>query len=830
MAEKITLVDISFDVAGANEGLQKLQEESAKLAQRQAELKKAQAEVNASMKEAQTAFNAGAISQEEYNKAVEESAKAQAALKVETISNNKSIAENTQAIKANVTTTKAQIDSIEQMRSKLATVSQEWAKMSGAERENTARGKELSAQKRQLTDDLKRLEAATGDTRRNVGNYTDSILQAANSTKAAAGGVSGLANGMAGSIVGIKAFNASLAANPVLAIASAVMLLIGWVEKLGTKSSEGGNKMSQAFAPVKVLFERITDTVGFFFSAFFTGIGKVIELAMKAAHAIGLVSDATMQAADEAARLAKEQRDIYNQETKQLVQLEKLKLAQEEQKAILADQTKSAAERKAAGEEALRLMKQEEELTVGLLKRKYEQIKANNALADSTDEDLRKEQEALRDVIAAQAQAAAKRKEIYGQVTGFEKSLRDKATAESKAANDARAKSYEESKKRKADAAEKLYQKEIQRLNDIIAAELLSQRKRRAEGEINSEEEQVMFETLQSKKLDALSKQYEEGKITQEAYNIASQELEVERLERIAEINQQARDKEKEVALMEMQAKQELAELDIESDFERQLFRLDMQYNAEIEAAEAIGAETSSIEKKYAKIREKIAKEEANAKLAIAGDLAGQLAGVLGEGTVAGKVAAVTQATINTYLGATKALAQGGFFGIAQAAIVISTGLAQVAKIVSTKVEKPEINKPSARYEKGGKMALFGGRRHSEGGTILRGSDGSVLEVEKGESAFVLNRSATSAISALSELNMKHGGNSFSQTGLRFFANGGQIQLSGGVSSGLSDKDLDRMANVIAFAVSNLPNPIVTVSDISNMQAKTEKISQISVL
>lgn len=51
-----------------------------------------------------------------------------------------------------------------------------------------------------------------------------------------------------------------------------------------------------------------------------------------------------------------------------------------------------------------------------------------------------------------------------------------------------------------------------------------------------------------------------------------------------------------------------------------------------------------------------------------------------------GKAGSIAQATINTYEGATKALAQGGFFGIAMAAAVIASGLAQVAQISNVKL------------------------------------------------------------------------------------------------------------------------------------------------
>lgn len=69
----------------------------------------------------------------------------------------------------------------------------------------------------------------------------------------------------------------------------------------------------------------------------------------------------------------------------------------------------------------------------------------------------------------------------------------------------------------------------------------------------------------------------------------------------------------------------------------------------------------------------------------------GQLAAVAGEGTAAGKALGVASATIDTYVGANKALAQGGFAGIAQAIAIIATGLVNVKTILSTKVPKPTV-------------------------------------------------------------------------------------------------------------------------------------------
>ena len=62
------------------------------------------------------------------------------------------------------------------------------------------------------------------------------------------------------------------------------------------------------------------------------------------------------------------------------------------------------------------------------------------------------------------------------------------------------------------------------------------------------------------------------------------------------------------------------------------------------------------------------------------------IANLIGKETKAGKTLAVGQAIIDTYVGANKALAQGGILGIAGAAGIIASGLANVKTILSTNV------------------------------------------------------------------------------------------------------------------------------------------------
>ena len=73
---------------------------------------------------------------------------------------------------------------------------------------------------------------------------------------------------------------------------------------------------------------------------------------------------------------------------------------------------------------------------------------------------------------------------------------------------------------------------------------------------------------------------------------------------------------------------------------------------------------------------------------AVMGGLQG-LQQLLGEDSKFGKALAVTQAIINTYQGASKALGQGGIFGPIAAAGVIASGLAQVRAITQTELPTP---------------------------------------------------------------------------------------------------------------------------------------------
>jgi hypothetical protein len=87
-----------------------------------------------------------------------------------------------------------------------------------------------------------------------------------------------------------------------------------------------------------------------------------------------------------------------------------------------------------------------------------------------------------------------------------------------------------------------------------------------------------------------------------------------------------------------------------------------------------------------AEAQQKINQAKFESEVALASQTLSIVGGLVDQNSAAGKAIAVTQAIINTYQGASKALAQGGIFGPVAAAATIAAGLINVKKIISTKV------------------------------------------------------------------------------------------------------------------------------------------------
>ena len=183
----------------------------------------------------------------------------------------------------------------------------------------------------------------------------------------------------------------------------------------------------------------------------------------------------------------------------------------------------------------------------------------------------------------------------------------------------------------------------------------------------------------------------------QQTNNISLLREQKELQNELALIGKSQRDIEREELAQELELKKELINREVtdvierdalllaaKTEFNTQLLSLNAGFNAEDLAAKTANDDA----------KKKIDEATKNAQLANAeavGSAIGTLAGIAGEGTAAGKALGVASATIDTYVGANKAIAQGGIGGIASAIAIIATGLTNVKTILSTKIPKTNV-------------------------------------------------------------------------------------------------------------------------------------------
>lgn len=820
--EKVTLLDLSFDTSSALDGLDALIAKSVELAETKSQLMAALKDEKKQLDEAGKSYKAGTISQDEYKKAVGDAAKAQIELKKQLLDVNASISDNNREIKTNTTLLNSQEDSVDALRAQLAKNTKELNAMSAATRNNSEEGQKLVTETKEISDRLKDMEKAVGDNRRNVGNYAESIQEAMSSTKGLSGATAAMATSLSGGVNILKVFNATLKANPILAIVSVILVLISTVEKLMKRNSEMAANLKAAFAPFEVIFSRILDGITELLGGVAKAFEWITEKVVNLLSSIGLITEETTKAANAAKTLTKQELAIYEAETNNLVTLSAMRRELEAQRTIVGDQLKTAEERNAAAQKAIAISKQMEKAEIGVLQQKYNQIKAQNELSYTSKEDRRAEMQALADLQARQADYIGQRKELENQASGIVKTQIAANEAAYKAAEAAKAQAAIKAAQDAENQKRALQEATIKQMETALTALNLSMQAKELENDtigMKIENEKAYVE--ESLKLEKY--RLEQGLITKQEYankeaefNLGIQQLEMQRKE-----EQDALMREREA--MYAANLHELKMAEVTNEFDMRQMQLDAQYEQEMAAAEKIGADTALIQAKYEKAKEANTKARVNAELTMTAGLAGQMSTLLGEQSAIGKAFGVVQATINTYLGATKALATGGILGIAQAAIVIAFGMKQVATIAKQKDPDTKINTSVKKYAKGG---MIYGRSHAQGGVTFRGDNGQVFEAEGGENVYIMKKTASAEINALSALNEAHGGNSFGTSGLYKFADGGMVAglseanrvVKQAESMKLSSESINQLAGVVIDAVMSMPNPVVSVQDINSGQ------------
>lgn len=226
MAEKVTLLEVDIDINAAAKDAKALKEEIALLKAQTEKAKKEQGEFS------------------------KEYIQYQAALK----STQKDLRTQENLIIKSTQAQNAATGSIDQLRNQLSVVSVQWAKLSKEERENTEEGQKLTKQKLELTNALKAEEKATGDSRRNVGNYSEGMQEALGATSQFIP-VAGQATGAA------KALGVALKVmiSPLGLVLAAFAAIAGALKAFFTSSEEGQNVLNKLKAVFQVVFGNIID-------------------------------------------------------------------------------------------------------------------------------------------------------------------------------------------------------------------------------------------------------------------------------------------------------------------------------------------------------------------------------------------------------------------------------------------------------------------------------------------------------------------------------------------------------------------------------------------
>lgn len=837
MAEDVTLLDLSFNTAEAVDGLDALIKKSLELSDEKKQLVK---QINAeklALDGIRQNYKDNLLDQTAFEKQSEKSEKAIIALTKQLNNNKIATSENAAQIKAHTTIVNSEAESVETLRAQLALNTKALNKMSVEQRTNTESGKQMVAQTKEISDRLKELEKGVGDTRRNVGNYAEDIEKATSELGGMTGATGQMIKGMSGGIASIRAFNAALMANPFVAIASAILTVISLIGSLMDRNSELAASVKTLLAPIGTLISKILNTVAELFTQVVKVFEWLAEAYVKLYNWLGLIPDTMVEAIERSKQLISQERAIYNAESENIVVLARRRRELEALKNVISDQTKSEAERNQAAKDGLQILDEMRKMEKAILVAKYERLEAEKELNGyESDEQRRERLQALADIEAKEAEYISQRNELISQYSGIEKAAADaaatakenaakKAAEAKKKAEEKAAKDAENAAKKEAET-KKAVQAEVLKSYETGITELQLKLRESNIGVVDKRKALEDMNTLNQAILEKERYRLEQGLITQQEFDNIRLEQNIAFQEKVAELEKAEADRKKEAAAIDKENKRAIEEADIASDFERETLRLEQQRQLEVAAAEKVGADVTLIEAKYAQIREKREKELVNAKLQMTADIAGQISNIMGQESAAGKVFALAQATINTYLGASKAIAQGGIWGVAQAAIVIAAGLKQVASIAKVKEDVPKTNTSVRKYAKGGQIF---GPSHSQGGVTFVGSNGQRFEAEGGENMYILNRKASSAINALSALNMQYGGRSFGGSNVYKYADGGGFDVLSAQSLtnlnkavkkdvDLSPKTIAAIALAFVDGVQNAPNPVVSVQDITDVQ------------
>ena len=394
----------------------------------------------------------GEISRQQYNEAM-------AASKIAVADYNDSIRIINKTVQNQIKQEKEQEGSLRALRAELSNLTAEYDSLSEAERKG-ARGDELKNKINEVTDALKGGEKETQRYYRNVGNYEEAIKSAVASnipfigtliqTQDEMGSVKAGAGAAGAAVKNFSKKLLALLANPIVAILTAISVVIMAVAKGIKSSEENTSRWNAVLAPLKMVLDAVGKVLQIVASGILSVVesgGKMMEWITKQLEKLPVLGKYVAEVNKEYERyitMAKEQaaidrdtRNLQVQNAKNALQIATLKAKADDELNV------SAKERMEAIREANRLEEEASKKNYELAKRRYELMVQQNAMAENTKE--------TNDAIA-QAEV-----EMYNALTEYQDKRGELLGREVSLANEIKS-----AEKEKSDAAIASKQKEVE--------------------------------------------------------------------------------------------------------------------------------------------------------------------------------------------------------------------------------------------------------------------------------------------------------------------------------------------------------------------------------
>lgn len=399
-------------------------------------------------------------------------------------------------------------DSLVELSAQLAQLKQEYRGLTAAQRES-AEGKAMLDNIKNLDKTLKDADASMGDFQRNVGNYQSALLGLnGNVVKVANLFQGGFKNGIAAAGTALKTLGKTILATPVGWISAAIAAAVKIFNELRDafkRNDDAGTALSVALARLQPIITAIREG----FSALATVVAKVVGGITSAATAVLNLIPAYRKASEAAQELVRAQDALQDRQRDYVVnEAERDKEIAELRKKAVSDEKLTAKEREEIYKQIDEISRQGMEERKNIAAENYrilqEEAKKNNDTSDAMKDRLA---QAYAEMIKAQTDYLTETTRIGSRQRQAREEQAKQEAEEAKRKAEERKRRWNEAQKNREEA-EKKATEELRKLEDM----------RNAMIEDEAERQRATINTTYTRQIEDLQKRLDtEKNLTKEA-------------------------------------------------------------------------------------------------------------------------------------------------------------------------------------------------------------------------------------------------------------------------------------------------------------------------